>query len=173
MKKMHVLILYGLPCSGKSGLVKELTNYYSIAVDTLIKRRTDDPSISDFNNMSRDLMTDIISEISTHNHTNIIIEMGCLIPKTSIDYLEGFLKDSNIHYLNVTLVADDDELIRRIVKRNSDIDAGILDAIKVDGPDYLSRFSNIFNDNKPDNTVNVDTVSKTSKQVLQEINALL
>lgn len=173
MKTTHVLILYGLPCSGKSGLVNELTDYHSVAVDTLIKRRTDDPSLSDFKNMSRDLMADIISEISAGINTNIIIEMGCLIPKASIDYLEGFLKDSNIHYLNISLFANEDELIRRIVKRNSDIDAGLLDAIKVDGPDYLSRFTKVFNVNKPDNTVTIDTTSKISKQLLKEINSFL
>jgi len=172
MNKMHILILYGLPCSGKSGLVNELANYHSVAVDTLIKRRIDDPSLSDFKNMSKDLMADIINELSADNNVDMIIEMGCLIPKESIDYLELHLKKYKFHYLNVILFANDNELIRRIVKRNSDIDAGLLDAIKVDGPDYLSRFSNVFNVNKPDNSVTIDTTSKTSKQIIKEINSL-
>lgn len=172
MTQGNILILYGLPCSGKSSLVKALPDYYSIAVDTLIKRRTDDPSISDFKTMSKELMDDIISDISVHAHDNKIIEMGCLIPKESIDYLEGFLKESNLRFFNVILVADNDELERRIIKRNLDVDAGELDAIKVDGPDYISRFSSVFYHNLPANAAELDTTSKTSKQILKELTQL-
>ncbi|MBF0263641.1 MAG: AAA family ATPase [Gammaproteobacteria bacterium] len=170
---MNVLILYGLPCSGKSSVLKSMSEYHAIAVDTIIKSLIPDPSVSDFSRFSTEIIETIVSKIKTGYFNKYIIEMGCLMPKTSIDLLERYLNELSVSYLNIKLVADDSELIKRIIKRNKNIDLGKSTAIKVDGPDYLTRFKLFFEQNQTDKQIEIDTTEKSIKSINLEImNAL-
>ena len=170
MKPENVLVLYGLPCSGKSGVVKELTSYYSLAIDTYIKHRLPDPEVEDFQRLSRELVDDVMKDLLSHNGNDVVIEMGCLISKEGIEHLESLLKKNNIKFFNVVLMAENDELISRIKARNIDIDLGKSNAIKVDGPDYLKRFVDVFELNQPSEPMTIDTSKTSVVDIIKKIN---
>ena len=170
MKPKSVLVLYGLPCSGKSVLVNELTSYFPIAIDTYIKNRQSDPQIADFQRLSKDLVDDVMKDLLSHNGDNVVNEMGCLISKEGIEHLESLLKKNNIKFFNVVLIADNNELISRIKARNLDIDLGKSNAIKVDGPDYLKRFVDVFELNQPSEPMTIDTSKTSVVDIVKKIN---
>ena len=169
MNKTNVLLLYGLPCSGKSSVLQAMSNYHAIAVDTIITKIVADPSIADFVRFSPEIVKNIVSEINNQQSKNYIIEMGCLISKQAIDQLESSLSDQGYTFFNINLIADDDELEQRIINRNRDIDSGKRQGIKVDGPDYLTRFKQVFDKNLPDRLIAIDTTAKSQESVLLEI----
>ena len=80
MKKINILLLYGLPCSGKSSVLKAInTGHHVITVDTIITKIVADPSLEDFNHLSNEIINAIIDEIDNTNSTRYLIEVGCLI----------------------------------------------------------------------------------------------
>ena len=170
MKLECVLVIYGLPCTGKSGLVNLLTSYYPIAIDSYIKDRVSEPEISDFQRLSKELVDDVINDLLSHNGSNIVIEMGCLISKEGIEHLESFLKKNNVRFSNIILTADKNELISRIKTRNIEVDLDKSNAIKVDGPDYLTRFVDVFELSQPKQSITIDTSKNTLLDIIKKIN---
>jgi len=169
MSKINVLILYGLPCCGKSSVLKAMSDYHAIAVDTIIKRLVADPSVEDFSVLSIEIIENIVSEIKNGDFDKYIIEMGCLIPKKAIYLLERFLDDLDVSYNNIKLSTAEDELVKRIINRNNNIDFGKSTGIKVDGPDYLTRFKLFFDKNQADNQVEIDTTGNTIENITLKI----
>ena len=170
MNKINILLLYGLPCSGKSSVLSALnTNYHVITVDAIITKIVTEPSIDDFNHFSNEIIEAIICEINNGKSNRYLIEIGCLISKSAIDLLEVFFIKKGYGFFNIKLIADDDELVKRIVNRNTDITSGIRQGIKVDGPDYLTRFKQVLEKNLPDNLIDVDTTAKPTENVILEI----
>jgi RNase adaptor protein for sRNA GlmZ degradation len=169
MNAMKVILLYGLPCSGKSSVLRVMSDFHAIAVDTIIKKITPDPSISDFKRFSKEIVETAVSEVAEGRSSNCIIEMGCLISKQAIDQIECSLAEVGAVFINIKLSAHKGELIQRIVDRNRDIQLGNSNGIKVDGPDYLSRFEQVFDNNHPDNLIEIDTTGKTAERVSSEI----
>lgn len=105
-------------------------------------------------------------EINVKKGPNFAIEMGCLIPKSEIDFLEAHLKNKNFKFRNIVLTATDKELNKRIEDRNTQIDNKSSTAIRIEGPDYLSRFNNEFNKNKPNDADNIDTTKKSTTELI-------
>ena len=170
MKKINILLLYGLPCSGKSSVLKAInTGHHVITVDTIITKIVADPSLEDFNHLSNEIINAIIDEINNSHSTRFLIEVGCLISKNAIDQLQVFFIKNGYGFFNIELTADNDELVRRIVNRNRDITSGKKQGIKVDGPDYLTRFKRAFDKNLPDNLIEIDTTAKSTENVISEI----
>lgn len=157
MSSKKILLVYGLPCTGKSSFVRGLNNYHSIAIDDFIRSKVEDPGISDFIALSQELMVDVTNEVMSSEAELIVIEMGCLITREATAELEASLKNNNIGFKNIALTANDDELIRRIELRNRNIELGKDTSIKIDGPDYLSRFVEIFEKNQPNEPQYIDT----------------
>ena len=170
MSSKSVLLLYGLPCSGKSMVVQSLSDHAVIAVDEIITRIVADPTIEDFQRLAGEIVDEIVVVLQGLRTAQVIIEMGCLITRGAIDKLELFMADADIQFANVVLIASDEELIRRIEKRNADIDAGESNSIKVDGPDYLTRFKAAFENNHPDNSLRLDTTGLSKHQVIEQIS---
>lgn len=166
---MPILIVYGLPCTGKSNLIKNLPEFDNIAVDEIIRLNFSNPQISDFVNSSEEMMQHILTEVKNINHSKIVIEMGCLIPKRSFLQLEEGLVNHGYEFNNIILTAEHEEIIRRIKNRNQEIDNGKSDSIKIEGPDYLSRFTKLFDHNQPDNPIIIDTTQKSSRDVVSTI----
>lgn len=173
MSKIKVLVLYGLPCSGKSSVLRSLNNYHSIAVDTIITKIIDNPSIKDFCRLSNEIIEGIVREISKEESNNYIIEMGCLIPKAAINQLETSLTNTDSSFVNIILTADEDVLIERIISRNNNIEADNSSGIKIDGPDYLTRFKLFFDDNLPNKSIEVNTTNKQLDIVLSDIRTIM
>ena len=170
---MHVLIVYGLPCTGKSSLLKQLEGYYPIAVDRLIKKHVSEPNISDFNMLSEQLMLDIIHEVEVNKNTHLVIEMGCLISQAGVCTLEKYFEENNISFKNILLTAKKEDLLKRIKTRNKEIKEGKSQALEVDGPDYLTRFIEVFDENQPKNAVVINTSTTImSEMVLDKLNLL-
>ncbi len=170
MNKTNILLLYGLPCSGKSSVLSALnTNHHVITVDTIITKIIAEPSIEDFIHLSNDIIKAIIDEINNGKSNQYLIEVGCLISKSAIDLLEVFFVEKGYDFFNIKLIASDDELVKRIINRNTDITSGIRQGIKVDGPDYLTRFKQILEKNLPDNLIEIDTTTKPTENVILEI----
>lgn len=169
MSNQFVLLLYGLPCSGKSMVVKSLPDYDVITVDEIITTIIADPSIADFQRLGNEIVETMITVIEGLAKAKIVIEMGCLMPRVVVDRLERFLSNAGIRFTNVILTARDDELIRRIEQRNADIDVGNSDSIKVDGPDYLTRFKVVFDGSHPDNFALLDTSDISKEQAVENV----
>ena len=159
MSSKEILLVYGLPCSGKSSFVRSLTNYHAIAIDDFIRGKVEDPGISDFVALSHELVGDVAREVMATVAEHIVIEMGCLITKEATAELEAFLRSNNLGFKNIGLTANDDELIRRIELRNRNIELGKDTSIKIDGPDYLTRFVEVFENNQPNDPRYIDTTS--------------
>lgn len=169
MNRTNVLLLYGLPCSGKSSVSRAMTDHHTLAVDAIIKKIINDPSIADFDRLSNDIVEDLVKEINNTDSNNYLIEMGCLIPKKAIDRLEFSLAQNGCDFINILLSADEDVLVQRIIARNRDIDSGNSNSIKVDGPDYLTRFKLVFDNNQPDELIKIDTTAKTTAKTTEKI----
>lgn len=157
MSNKSVLLLYGLPCSGKSSVLRALPGYARVAVDEIITTIIPDPSIADFQRLGDEIVGRIATTLRGMDEAKLIVEMGCLIPVESIRRLESLMAESGMHYSNILLSAGDEELIRRIKRRNEAIEAGETDSIPVDGPDYLTRFKRVFHHNQPDRYIEIDT----------------
>jgi deoxyadenosine/deoxycytidine kinase len=157
MNIKKAIIIYGLPCTGKSRLVRELAEYCPISVDSLITKKLSEPEISDFIVLSPELVRDVVDTIVNADHAKFVVEMGCLMPKESVNLLERLLRESGVRHINIILTASNDELIRRITERNRNIDSGLDDSIKISGPDYLTRFIDVFSHNHPPTAITVDT----------------
>ena len=84
MNKTNVLLLYGLPCSGKSSVLQAMSNYHAIAVDTIITKIVADQSIADFFRFSPAIVKYIVSEINNQLSKNYNNEPGCRISKQAI-----------------------------------------------------------------------------------------
>ena len=173
MSHISILVLYGLPCSGKSSVVSGLSNFRPIAVDTIITKIVADPALEDFAHLSEEIVEKIIQELKSGQPLDTVIEMGCLIQKQAIDRLTQYLVESDSHFVSVKLIADEDELVRRIISRNEQIDRVAGNGIKVDGPDYLTRFKAVFQKNFPDNTIDLDTTFKSSSEVVDAVKQLM
>lgn len=158
-----------MPCTGKSSLIKNLPEFNKIAIDDIIRKNFSNPQISDFVNSSVEMMQQILEEVKNINHSKIVIEMGCLIPKTSFLQLEEGFASHGYEFNNIILTAKYEEIIRRIKKRNQDIDNGKSDSIKIEGPDYLSRFTNLFDQNQPNNPILIDTTLKNTREVVSTL----
>jgi broad-specificity NMP kinase len=169
---MPALVVYGLPCTGKTSLIKNLDNYQHIGVDSIIKLKNKNPDISDFLTFSDQIMQDILTIVTNSDNSDIVIEMGCLTPKKGILHLESGLKKMQCVFSNIVLTDDHDELITRIKKRNANIDKGKSNSIKIDGPDFLTRFTRLFDNNQPDNAIYVDTSNKTNTDVLSIVKSI-
>jgi hypothetical protein len=128
-----------------------------------------EPSVADFDRLSEEIVKHVVREVDSRESENYIIEMGCLITRRAIVQLERSLVELGCTFFNIKLSADDGELVQRIIKRNRDIDSGDSNGIKVDGPDYLTRFKQVFDVNQPDNLIELDTTGKTAEDVLLEI----
>jgi hypothetical protein len=167
-EKVSILLFYGLPCSGKTRLISGLSNRKNISVDTIIKKIIpgSEPTIQDFINLSKNIIRQVMVEINVKKGPNFAIEMGCLIPKSEIDFLEAHLKNKNFKFRNIVLTATDKELNKRIEDRNTQIDNKSSTAIRIEGPDYLSRFNNEFNKNKPNDADNIDTTKKSTTELI-------
>ena len=165
MSRKSVVLLYGLPCSGKSMVVKSLTDHTVITIDGLITRIINDPSIENFQRLAGKIVEEMIDTLQHLSSTQFVIEMGCLVPKQAIAQLEQGMLESGLVFSNVVLTAEDDVLIERIKRRNADIASGESDSIRVEGPDYLSRFKRLFDDNKPADFTMIDTSRLTQEQV--------
>ena len=171
---MHILMLYGLPCSGKTSLLNSLKNYSVMGVDSVIKSLIKEPMIPDFIRLASDIRESIIQSINPIQTTNIAIEMGCLTPKESIEKFELFFKENKINYINLVLTASHNELINRIKKRNIEVSRHSKSkALIIDGPDYLSRFTEHFEKNRPQNEHTLDTTGKTSDELFYIIQKLV
>lgn len=170
MSKRTIVLLYGLPCSGKSSVLRALPGHARIAVDTIITTITPDPSIADFQRLADEIVGQIATTLQCTAKAKVVIEMGCLIHVDAIRRLERFMLKDGIDYTNILLSADDDELIRRIELRNAAIEAGESKSIRVDGPDYLSRFKRVFNHNKPDSYITIDTTGLSQGDVIDRVN---
>ena len=173
MSQTNILVLYGLPCSGKSSVVSGLSNFRSIAVDTIITRIVANPTLDDFARLSDEIVDNIIQQLKSEQPLDTVIEMGCLIQKQAIDRLTQYLVESNSHFVSIKLITDDDELVRRIIARNEQIDRDAGDGIKIDGPDYLSRFKVVFEKNCPEDIIDLDTTLKSSNEVLESLKQLM
>lgn len=171
MRAINVIILYGLPCSGKSSLLRELDGYRTLSIDDLIRRKKKDPEIADFIDLSQDLVGELFALILQEQDSDVAVEMGCLVPKEAITLFEKMLREKGLNYRNIVLTASDDELIRRIKARNRDIETGKTNSIKVSGPDYLTRFVTVFDANQPDSAIYIDTTEDavSSKEVAQAL----
>lgn len=173
MSNKSVVLLYGLPCSGKSMVVKTLSDHAVITVDGIITTIIDDPSIADFQRLGNEIVDRLIMLIQGLSDTKFVIEMGCLMPRVVIDRLERFMCDSGFRFSNVMLSARDEVLIRRIEQRNADIDAGNSSSIKVDGPDYLTRFKEVFDRSRPDDYVVFDTSDISREHVVEKVRKIV
>jgi len=170
---MTILILYGLPGTGKTSVINNMKNYFSISIDCLIREKKLTPTIADFKELSDELMDEIIAFVVSHRYLDIGIELGCLVPIKSIKILEKKLIINNLPYINVILTAENKELVNRLKKRNNDIELGLSDAIKVDSPEKLARFIEIFSFNKPSNALFIDTTNKEISSILKEIELII
>ena len=167
-----ILLLYGLPSSGKSTVAKSLTEYIRITVDEIITSMVPNPDITDFQRLGNEIVTQISERLKNSNNSRIVIEMGCLIPQLAIKKFEQFMDDQTYHFTNILLTADDAELERRIIKRNKEIESGKSDSLKIDGPDFLTRFKVIFNNNKPTSFIQIDTTQLPAEDVLDKVRAI-
>lgn len=172
MSTKSLVLLYGLPCSGKSSVLRALPGHARVAVDAIITTLTPDPSIADFQRLGDEIVGRLASTLQGMEETKVVIEMGCLIPMDATRRLESIMAESGMNYTNILLIADDDELIRRIERRNAAIEAGESESIRVDGPDYLSRFKRVFNLNLPDSYVTIDTTDLSPNDVVERLNHL-
>ena len=84
---MPILIVYGLPCTGKSNLIKNLPEFDNIAVDEIIRLNFSNPQISDFVNSSEEMMQHILTEIKN------ILEEGKHYTKSKMGFNYGVMKD--------------------------------------------------------------------------------
>ena len=170
MRSKEILLVYGLPCTGKSSFVRSLTNYNAIAIDDFIRGKVEDPGISDFVALSHELVSDVAREVMATVAEHVVIEMGCLITREATAELEAVLKNNNLRFKNIVLTSNNDELIRRIKLRNRNIDLGKDSSIKIDGPDYLTRFVEVFEKNQPNEPQYIDTTSMavTLLDILQD-----
>jgi len=166
---MNILVLYGLPGTGKSSVISNFKKYLPISVDVLIRKEKQNPSISDFEMLSNTLIFQVIKFIENNPCSDIVIEMGCLMPIKSIFLLEDFLRRKNLSYLNVVLITDKDELINRLNKRNTDISLGLSNAIKIDFPINIIKFIEKFSFNQPSNFLTIDTTNKDIDLIVSEI----
>lgn len=173
MSHINTIVLYGLPCSGKSSIVKGLPDFRSISVDAIITKIVVDPALDDFDRLSGEIVETIIKELTSGPSVDTVIEMGCLIKKQAIQQLTQYLLESDSVCFNIKLIADDDELVRRIIRRNEAIDCASGNGIKVDGPDYLTRFKTVFQANCPNNFIELDTTFKSPSEVLDAIKQLM
>jgi|LWDU01.1.fsa_nt_gi hypothetical protein len=167
-EKVSILLFYGLPCSGKTRLISGLSNRENISVDTIIKEIIpgSEPTIQDFINLSKNIIERVMVEINEKKGPNFAIEMGCLIPKSEINFLEAYLKNKSFKFRNIVLTATDKELNKRIEDRNTKIDNKSSTAIRIEGPDYLSRFRNEFDKNMPNYADNIDTTKKPITELI-------
>lgn len=171
MNDKSVVLLYGLPCSGKSMVVKSLPDHAAIAVDEIITKVITEPEIEDFQRLAGEIAEEMVAIIDGMDDEHIVVEMGCLMPQRVIWRVEQYMHDNGIRFTNILLTADDAELIERIRQRNADIEAGISDSIKVDGPDYLTRFKLILENNMPESFVELDTSALSREQVMMRVIA--
>lgn len=169
MSNKSVVLLYGLPCSGKSMVSRSLSDHSLITIDEIITGIIADPAIADFQRLADEIVEQMIATLQRHEESKFIIEMGCLVPRKAITHLEKYLSESGFRFVSVVLTAEDEELIRRIVARNAAIDAGSSDSIKVDGPDYLTRFKMLFENNLPPSFIALDTTKLTRQQVVDQV----
>ena len=170
MSKRSVVLLYGLPCSGKSSVLRALPDHARVAVDTIITSITPDPSIADFQRLGDEIVGRIASTLQGLDEAKVVIEMGCLIPLDAMRQLEGLMAERKMSYSNILLSGDDHVLIRRIERRNAAIEAGVSESIRVEGPDYLSRFKRVFENNLPDSYVTIDTTGLSPDEVVERLN---
>jgi len=170
---MKVILLYGLPCSGKSSVIQALPACYRLAVDDVIKNHSADPSIEDFGCLSKALVTELITKIDGLASDCYVIEMGCLIHQTAINHLQESLIKMGAEYINITLHAHDNVLINRITERNRLIEQGLSDSFPIEGPDYLSRFKKVFEKHKPVNSIELDTSEIDVNKVLLEVKQII
>lgn len=170
MSNKSVLLIYGLPCSGKSMVVRSMLDCSVITIDAIITRIIDTPAIADFQRLADEIVDEMVIALRCRDSSRFIIEMGCLVPRKAISRIEQFMSEAGFRFTNVVLTAKDDVLIQRIVQRNADIDAGNSDSIKVDGPDYLTRFKLLFDDNQPASFIELDTTYLSRQQVLDSFN---
>ena len=170
---MNVILLFGLPCSGKSSVIKALSSCNRLAVDDVIKNHSTDPSIEDFRRLSKTLMTEIIRKITASTSNCHVIEMGCLIHNEAINYLQESLIRMGAEVINITLHAHDNVLINRITERNKLFEQGLSNSFPIEGPDYLTRFKQIFEKNKPDDSIELDTSEIDLTKVLLEVQQII
>ncbi len=170
MSNKSVVLLYGLPCSGKSSVLRAMPGHARITVDAIITAIIPDPGIADFQRLGDEIVGRIASTLQGMDGEKVVIEMGCLIPLGAIRRLEGLMLESGINYTNILLSAADEELIRRIERRNAAIEVGESDSIRVDGPDYLGRFKRLFNHNRPVSYVTIDTTALSPGDVVEQLN---
>jgi len=170
---MKVILLYGLPCSGKSSAIKALPACDRLAVDDVIKNYVHEPSITDFERFSKIIVNELIARVKQSSSSCCILEMGCLIQLTATDYLQEELIKSGVEMINITLHAEDTVLIKRIIERNGLIGQGLSGSLPVHGPDYLSRFKQVFDKNKPLKTKRLDTSQLTPDEVIVKIKQII
>lgn len=170
---MKVILLYGLPCSGKSSVIQALSACYRLAVDDVIKNYSPDPSIEDFGRLSKVLVTELITKIEGLTSDCYVIEMGCLIHQIAINHLQESLIKMGAEFINITLHAHDNILINRITERNKLIEQGLSDSFPIEGPDYLSRFKQVFEKHKPINSIELDTSEMDLTKVLFEVQQII
>lgn len=168
MSNIRVLLLFGLPCVGKTSLVNEIKvicNEATIfSVDSAIRDLLGhEPCKNDFKIRAKEVLANIEKHI-LDTDAFAIVEMGCLIPRV---HVEAFVAQISVacRVLSVELTCDALHTRQRAIDRNLLVLSGHSDAVIIDNPDEICNFSNVYE--RPEDIIILESDHVKSEKLAQ------
>jgi hypothetical protein len=147
MTRASVLLLFGLPCVGKTSFANEAKalcpGVTVFGVDRTIRSVFGrEPCKEDFLSRAPAVLADLERRI-LDIHMFVIVEMGCLLPRVHVEAFVAKLRLTR-RVLAVELTCDGARTRERAADRNLRVLKGQSDAVVIDNPDAIHEFATVY-----------------------------
>lgn len=178
-KELKCALLFGVPCSGKSSVIKELKDrdWVVLQIDPIVEACVKNGGYfakidrQSFVQHAESVCLDLYKTIIELDRENpVVIELGCLLPKAYAERLVAMLALVSVGTVCFKLEISESEAKRRAIERNLQIRDNKSSALPIDDPDKMEVFFSNLKNNLPDNVIKIDMLNSDPKKMAKLIS---